>query len=183
MKKYALLTCSLALAMLSSTSLFANTLFNFSFTGNDSVSGSPGTPFSGSGVFDAKATSTAGKYKIVAVTGSTAGQAITSVLSPGSYGFNDNFLFFGSGDVLASLDNSGVSYKLANGVLVNLFLGVPDQYQQSLFGFTSSLISEDQTAKVSITPQTSPVPEPGSIALLATGVLGLAGTLRRRLAA
>jgi hypothetical protein len=36
---------------------------------------------------------------------------------------------------------------MINGADANLFLEIPDQFQQSLFGFTSSLISEDQTAK------------------------------------
>lgn len=183
MKKYSLLTCGLALAMLSSTPMFADTLFNFTFTGNSSATGDPGTPFSGSGVFDAKATKVAGEFKIVGVTGTTDGEAITGVLSPGSFGFNDNLLFFSPGDAFASLDNSGVSYKLANGVDANLFLGIPDQYQQSLFGFTSSLISEDQTANVSITTQVPAVPEPNTLALLGTGVLSVGAAMRRKLRA
>lgn len=97
MKKYALIMCGLALAILSATPTFADT-FNFSFAGNSSVSGIPGTPFSGAGQFDAQATSTAGRFLITGVTGTTDGQSISTILSPGSYGFNDNFLFFTTGD-------------------------------------------------------------------------------------
>ena len=49
-----LLLSGLALAMLPTSALFADT-FNFSFTGNSSVTGIPGVPFSGVGQFDAQA--------------------------------------------------------------------------------------------------------------------------------
>ena len=179
MKKYALPLCGLAFAMLLSTPVFADTMYDFSFTGNNSVSGSPGIPFSGSGVFDVKATRTSGEFRIVGVSGMTDGETISKLLSAGSFGFNDNLLFVTNG--VASLDNSGVSYQLANGVDANIFLGVPGQYQQSLFGFPGSLVSEDQTANVSITSPTPSVPEPSTLMLLATGAVGLAGTIRRRL--
>jgi hypothetical protein len=45
--------------------MFADTLFNLSFTCNSSVTGSPGIPFSGLGVFNAQAAALAGQHKVV----------------------------------------------------------------------------------------------------------------------
>ena len=183
MKKTSMLLSGLALALLTTSPVFADTFFNFSFTGNSSVSGDPGTPFSGSGVFDAVATKTADEFKVVGVTGTTDGEMISSLIAKGGFGFNDNFLFFTPGSSSATLDNSGVAYQLANGVDVSLFQSVPSLVDaQQIFGFPGSLVSEEQTAAVSITPQIAATPEPGSIALLGTGVLGMAGMVRRKFA-
>lgn len=182
MNKKLLSAAGLAFAILTSNPLLADT-FNFSFTGNSSVTGSPGVPFSGAGQFTADATGTTGVFLITGVSGTTAGQTISTVLTPGSFGFNDNLLFFTTGAASATLDNSGVSYQLANGVDANLFLGVPSQFQQTLFGFSGGLISEAQTAPISITPvgAISAVPEPETLTFLGTGMLAIAGTIRRRI--
>jgi hypothetical protein len=183
MKKQVLLLCSFAVAMLSSTHVLASTIFDFSFTGNSSVTGSPGNPFSGAGQFTATQVGTSYVYKVTHVTGTTDGQAITALIPVGGFGFNDNLLTFKPGDSSAVLDNSGVSYQLANGVDVNLFLSTNGGDAQLIFGFPGFLLSEEQSADVTVTPHSIPsaVPEPATIALFGTGALGFIGSLRRRL--
>jgi hypothetical protein len=184
LKKLTLAFIALGLASTPSH-LFASTIFNFSFTGNSSVSGDPLTPFSGMGQFTANEVGTTSQYTVTAVTGTTDGQNITGIIRKGGFGFNDNLLFFTPGAPTATLDNSGIAYVLANGVDVSLFLsatpGAGDA--QQIFGFPGSLVSEEQTAAVTITPPAAATPEPSTLVFFGTGLLGLAGVARRKLTA
>jgi hypothetical protein len=183
MKKLILSLTALTLAVTPSH-LFASTIFNFSFTGNSSVSGDPLTPFSGMGQLTANEVGTTNQYKLTAISGTTDGQAITGIIRVGGFDFNDNLLFLNPSTSTAALDNSGIAYVLANGVDVSLFLsatpGAGDA--QQIFGYPGSLVSEEQTAAVNITSPAA-APEPNSLILFGTGLLSVAGVARRRLSA
>jgi PEP-CTERM motif len=173
MTRLSLALCGLVLAALPSTAALADPIsFNFSFSNPN---------YSGSGVLTADATSTAGVYEIVGVTGSIVVDGITdqiaSVLAVGSFpasGPNDNLLYYPELNAPSgAFDASGVSLKLADGAgKLNLFLA--DGEVLKLTGGKQ----DEEAGDLAV----SPAPEPASLALLGTGMLGLAGMVRRKLA-
>ncbi len=176
-----LLSASLFSAACTSA-LYADT-FNFSFSGSNDVSGPPGIPFSGAGQITATEVGSTSTYTVTAVTGTTAGQNIL-ILVP-AFSFNDNLLFYTAGSAFATFDTHGIQYALAGGQ-VFLFQNTSSQNQEQLFEGNEQLpifFAENQVSPITITPvSASPIPEPGSLALLGTGTLGALGVLRRRLA-
>ena len=169
MKMRSLLFAGLVLSVLSTTSAFADTLFNFSFSGTD---------FSGSGQFTTTMTSTPGEYLITDASGTTNGKAIAGVLPTGGTFGNDNLLFFNSAANANYFDLDGVTYALINGAQVNLFFQRNQPNEFLLRAGGNNFVLEHAT--ISVAPQASAVPEPASLMLLGTGALGLVGAMRRR---
>jgi hypothetical protein len=169
MKYRSLGLCILTLASLTTTSARADT-FSFSFSG---------AFFSGSGTFTATEVGRTNIYDITGVSGSVksggSSSAIVSLLGVSTFHNNDNELIYtGRSFGTKFLDFKGVSFLLANGNDVNL----------------NSILDIDAAPKgfnipqfdsVSVT-ENSPVPEPSSLALFVSGIMGVAGTIRRRLA-
>jgi hypothetical protein len=170
MTRLSLALCGLVLAALPSTSAMADTVsFTFNFSNPD---------FSGSGVLTADSTSTAGVYQVVDATGSVLVNGITDqisgVLAVDTFpadGPNDNLLYFPElPSPEGAFDEFGVSLNLNGAGKLNLFLS--DGEDLKLTGGKQ----DEQIGSISV----SPVPEPEALMLVGTGVLGLAGIVRRR---
>ena len=138
--------------------------FTFSF-------GNSTDPIIGSGILTGTLTSP-GEYTITSVEGTTSypggsDLSIVSLLTAGAFEGTDNLLLLTNGDY--QLDAEGLSYQLSDGTDVNL-------YTDPNFGPGESFQTADYTIGSEYTSYSiAPTPEPGSLLLLCTGLIGALG--------
>jgi hypothetical protein len=155
----------------------ADTTYDFQATGSG---------FESSGTFTVAATATPGVFDVTNITGKVNGTAITGLI-PGSYDpsnptENDNGDFYFDNVFYSTepyLDNAGLGIDVGNsGYQVNFFYNSgPDSY------WFWDNDNNTNFALDSFTVAVAPTPEPSSLLLLGTGVLGFAGAIRRRMMA
>ncbi len=172
MKKLAILLSGLAISAMPCTAALADT---FSFSGST---------FSASGNFTYSNTATSGVFLGNTITGSaligTTVATITGLAPIAGFLGNDNLYYTGAAAVALTggrpFDFQGFAFTLSNGDAITLFSDRGSDFE-ILGNFATGAQIASESAPINVTP------EPGSLALLGTGALGVVGVLRRKFAA
>jgi len=161
----------LVLLLAGTQNVFASSeTFNFSFTG---------TGITASGTFTATFVS-GDEFLVTSISGMQNGFAMT-LLPPGSFASNDNIIFSSS----PFLSLGGLAFVLSNGSTIyniynNLSPGPPGFFECNNTAPCNVGGEGTPLTQFSLT-EVAEVPEPGSLMLFGSGLIGLAGVARRKL--
>lgn len=131
-----------------------------------------GGGFSGSGVLTAVNNGN-GSYSISAISGT----GVTSLLGTNTFFTNDNLLFPGASRLV---DVAGFSFNTFTGgqsFMVNIFSNLTG-YEALVLDADGDLT--DTPVTFTLSTNTSATPEPSTLALLGSGLMGIAGTAWRK---
>ena len=177
MKRLAILFSGLALAALPCTSALAGTL-NFNFAGPN---------LTANGTFSYIPTALSEQFLVTGITGTAtvfgAATTITGVSPINTLAGNDNIYFTGQAAAIFTgglpFDFDGFGFLMNDGYGMNLYSDGTGQHELLVNPVNQAqIVTDNATVNLS-----SVTPEPGSLALLGTGALGVVGLLRRRLSA
>ncbi len=156
-----------SLALLASLAVSASahaSTFEFSYTGVGVIS---------TGTITTSNTAVNGYYTVTGLTGTQDGLKMT-LLAPDTFAGNDNLLSL----TTPYLDVHGISF-VAGGIDYNLYATAAGVVRECVL-CTGHPNIDGEVIRFSVAPTVAPTPEPGSLALFGTGLLGAVGVVRRR---